>query len=127
MDYHILKKYRYTNRNQFESIHSSRYKNELALHYDFEIHGFPCFSLPTTEILNLTSRIYKLTQTLIYLKSKLPQIALEQYTQTCLVDEVKLTNEIEGVNSTRREIQDILNTQSITKKKCASLWISSKI
>ena len=127
MDYHILKKYRYTNRNQFESIYSSRYKNELALHYDFEIHGFPCFSLPTTEILNLTSRIYKLTQTLIYLKSKLPQIALEQYTQTCLVDEVKLTNEIEGVNSTRREIQDILNTQSITKKKYASLWISSKI
>ena len=116
MDYHSLKKYRYTNRNQFESIYSSRYKNELALHYDFEIHGFPCFSLPTTEILNLTSRIYKLTQTLIYLKSKLPQIALEQYTQTCLVDEVKLTNEIEGVNSTRREIQDILNTQSITKK-----------
>ena len=116
MDYHILKKYRYTNRNQFESIYSSRYKNELALHYDFEIHGFPCFSLPTTEILNLTSRIYKLTQTLIYLKSKLPQIALEQYTQTCLVDEVKLTNEIEGVNSTRREIQDILNTQSITQK-----------
>ena len=49
MDYYILKKYRYTNRNQFESIYSSRYKNELALHYDFEIHGFPCFSLPTTE------------------------------------------------------------------------------
>ena len=116
MDYHILKKYRYTNRNQFESLYSSRYENELAFHYDFEIHGFPCFSLPTTEILNLTSRIYKLTQTLIYLKSKLPQIALEQYTQTCLVDEVKLTNEIEGVNSTRREIQDILNTQSITQK-----------
>ena len=116
MDYHILKKYRYTNRNQFESIYSSRYENELVLHYDFEIHGFPCFSLPTTEILNLTSRIYKLTQTLIYLKSRLPQIALEQYTQTCLIDEVKLTNEIEGVNSTRREIQDILNTQSITQK-----------
>ena len=38
MDYHILKKYRYTNRNQFESIYSSRYKNELALHYDF--HAF---------------------------------------------------------------------------------------
>ena len=31
MDYHSLKKYRYTNRNQFESIYSSRYKNELAL------------------------------------------------------------------------------------------------
>ena len=60
MDYHILKKYRYTNRNQFESLYSSRYENELAFHYDFEIHGFPCFSLPTTEILNLTSRIYKL-------------------------------------------------------------------
>ena len=77
---------------------------------------FPCFSLSTIEILNLTSKIYKLTQTLIYLKSKLPQIGLEQYTQTCLVDEVKLTNEIEGVNSTRREIQDVLNTQSITQK-----------
>ena len=39
MDYHILKKYRYTNRNQFESIYSSRYENELVLHYDFEIHN----------------------------------------------------------------------------------------
>ena len=116
MDYHILKKYRYTNQNQFESIYSSRYENELAIHYDFEIHDFPCFFLPTTEILNLISKIYKLTQTLITLKSKLPQIALEQYTQTCLVDEVKLTNEIEGVNSTRREIQDVLNTKSITRK-----------
>ena len=48
MDYHILKKYRYTNRNQFESIYSSRYKNELALHYDFKINGLPCFSIPTT-------------------------------------------------------------------------------
>ena len=36
MDYHILKKYRYTNRNQFESIYSSRYKNELALHYELK-------------------------------------------------------------------------------------------
>lgn len=115
MDYHILKKYRYTNRNQFESTILPDIKM-TGITLCFEIHGFPCFSLPTTEILNLTSRIYKLTQTLIYLKSKLPQIALEQYTQTCLVDEVKLTNEIEGVNSTRREIQDILNTQSITKK-----------
>lgn len=43
MDYHILKKYRYTNRNQFESIYSSRYENELVLHYDFEILVFHAF------------------------------------------------------------------------------------
>lgn len=116
MQYHLLKNYRYKNRKLYEDTYLSRYKNELASHYNFEIHNFPCFSLSTPEILILISKIYKLTHDLLYLKTKLPQIALDQFTQTCLVDEVKLTNEIEGVNSTRREIQNILNSDFYTEK-----------
>ena len=35
----------------------------------------------------------------------------KQYRKKCLVDEIKITNEIEGVNSTRKEINDILNSK----------------
>ena len=60
MNYHLLKNYRYKDRKLYEDTYLSRYKNELASHYNFEIHNFPCFSLPTFEILNLISKIYKL-------------------------------------------------------------------
>ena len=37
-----------------------------------------------------------------------PEIALRQYTKKCLIDEIRMTNQIEGVNSTKKEINDIL-------------------
>lgn len=39
----------------------------------------------------------------------LPFIAVNQYTKKCLIDEIKMTNEIEGVISTRKEINEIIN------------------
>ena len=42
--------------------------------------------------------------------------AVEQYLTNCLIDEVVLTNEIEGVNSSRREIGEILTNLSSNDK-----------
>ena len=50
-----------------------------------------------------------LDKTLLRLMQSLPSIALNQYIKTCLIDEIKMTNEIEGVYSTRKEINDILD------------------
>lgn len=47
------------------------------------------------------------------LANKLPCIAIEQLKDKFIIDEVVLTNDIEGIYSSRREISDILhNTQS---------------
>ena len=54
------------------------------------------------------------------LSMKLPGVALRQYSQKCLIDEIVLTNKIEGVHSSRKEIDDaleILSKQSQEKGK----------
>ena len=46
-----------------------------------------------------------------------PSVAIEQYTNNCLIDEVILTNNIEGVHSTRKEISEILQDLSAHNKR----------
>lgn len=51
--------------------------------------------------------------TLLYEKIQLlPDIALEQFTKKCLIDEIKLSNDIEGIYSTRKEIRELLKPQT---------------
>lgn len=45
---------------------------------------------------------------LVYYASKLPGEALLQFELKCLVEEIKMTNDIEGVASTRKEIEDAI-------------------
>lgn len=42
----------------------------------------------------------------------LPQVALEQFALRCLIDEIVLTNNIEGIYSTRKEISQVLSDLS---------------
>lgn len=53
--------------------------------------------------------ILRLDKEIALLKCQLPQIALQQYTRKCLIDEVVLTNQIEGIHSSRKEIGDVLD------------------
>ena len=41
--------------------------------------------------------------------NSVPPVILHQFTLLSILDEVKATNDIEGVHSTRKEIQDILD------------------
>jgi len=45
----------------------------------------------------------------------MPAIATQQFTMKNLVDEIKITNDIEGVRSTRKEINALLNSQNANK------------
>lgn len=42
----------------------------------------------------------------------MPKIALDQLAQRCLIDEIVLTNNIEGIHSTRKEISQVLSNLS---------------
>ena len=57
---------------------------------------------------NITS-IYKLDKKLTNIINHLPPIALNQFSIKSLIDETKITNEIEGVHSTRKEIKALLS------------------
>ena len=57
----------------------------------------------------LMERIYKAYEGFLYLVNSVPGVVLQQFSLLCIVDEVKSTNDIEGVRSTRREIKEIID------------------
>lgn len=60
------------------------------------------------EIYEALLEAAQIDKDILRLEAALPQRALDSYRDSCLIDEIVLTNEIEGVHSTRREIGEVL-------------------
>lgn len=111
MNYTPLSKLYYKDKAHYEEIYQNRLHSESSVRLNFSITEHPAFFQYNSEMLLLTSAIYQKNAELIQLKYSLPSIALEQFRLSCLIDEIKITNEIEGVHSTRKEINDILQAK----------------
>ena len=111
MNYTSLNKLYYKDKAHYEEIYQNRINSESSVRLDFLIAEHPAFFQYNNEMLLLTSTIYQKNAELIQLKYALPPIALEQFRLSCLIEEIKFTNEIEGVHSTRKEINDILQAK----------------
>ena len=61
--------------------------------------------------------IRKTDKQILRLCKSLPGAAIEQFSHRCLIDEIVLTNSIEGVHSTRREISDALSALKTQDKR----------
>lgn len=97
---------------EYEKLYSSRFNSQEAILLNIKIHDSQAFIYQNAEVLELCLQINKIDkkiQKLRISKHGLPGVALQQFSRRCLIDEVVLTNDIEGVNSTRREIGDILD------------------
>ena len=110
MSYHPLEKLSYSNHDQYEKVYEDRFSSESAIHLNFNISDYPAFFLMTPEVVSLVAAIYKADKSVSTLKKTLPGVAIQQFTSSALVEEILLTNDIEGVYSTRREIADVLES-----------------
>lgn len=108
MPYELLEKISYRQPTQYETIYKERFQSSETIHLDFEINGFPAFIVQNASVYRLLLQIQKIDKRVQLLCKALPGAALQQFAQKCLVDEIVLTNDIEGVNSTRREISEVL-------------------
>lgn len=118
MNYESLRKLFFKQPNDYLSIYHNRFSSEYAVHLDFDIHGFPAFYLRIPESMDLLLNIHKADKKVCELMHSLPGIAQQQFAKRCLIDEVVLTNSIEGVNSTRRDITEVLeNLKTQDKRK----------
>lgn len=115
MNYESLGKVYYKEHERYEEIYAARYHEPDTIHLQFEIHGSPAFLVSRAELWTRMLEIQRLNTEVVRLRGQLPGIALEQFTNRCLVDEIVLTNDIEGVSSTRREIHDVL--EKLNNKK----------
>ncbi|MDR1160652.1 MAG: Fic family protein [Syntrophomonadaceae bacterium] len=78
---------------------------------------FAFYVVPNYEMMNLMQEIYHANNKVQALKHQLPGIAVDHVLNRLLIDEMMLTNEIEGVNSTRKEIIAALNAAEAVPKK----------
>lgn len=117
MPYQLLSSAYYQDRAKYDTLYQNRFDSCSAYHLPIEIHGNPAFIITTPEITLLIEAIYTGNQLVNTLCGALPRIAVEQFINKNLIDEIMLTNDIEGVYSTRKEIKEILEAPEHSAKK----------
>lgn len=116
--YEPLIKYFYKNKAIYKEKVSERINNELVIKLDFMIGENQAFYLPFQELKDSIINIYRTDKRISKIEAGLPIKALQQFSKKCLIDEIVLTNKIEGVHSTRKEIGKVLQELE-TKAKSA--------
>ncbi len=120
MNYKTLDKLSYGKEDEYKKTFEGRYHSPLTIHLDFEVSKQESFFTPNSDVMQLMYDILKLDKRVALLCRNLPGIAISQYSRKCLIDEIVLTNNIEGVYSSRKEIGDalaVLEDQSDKKGK----------
>lgn len=112
-----LKKLFHMDRAKYEEEYLKRFNSPDAVHFDFKISGEQAFMCQTPEILNTIISIERTDKHVRSLHKDLPLAAINQFANRCLIDEIVLSNNIEGVHSTRRELSAILNDLSEKNKR----------
>lgn len=120
MAYKTLDKLSYREEDEYKKAFEERYNSPSTIHIDFEVAKQKCFVVQSPEVMGLMYDILRLDKKVAMLSSNLPGKAIQQYSRKCLIDEIVLTNNIEGVQSSRKEIGDalaVLEYQSERKGK----------
>ena len=109
MGYTTLSDLYYKDTAAYEEQYQTRYNSEYAVHLDFDVAGHQAFFVQTPEVYSILTDILRMNKAVSNLCTALPGAAIKQFSRRCLIDEIVLTNSIEGVRSTRKEISDILD------------------
>ena len=112
-----LKKLFHIDREAYKSEYEKKFNDEDTIHLDIEISGNAAFLCQTKEVFGSIISIERTNTAIAKMCSKLPEKALIQYRNRCLTDEIVLTNNIERVHSTRKEINEILTDLSKKDRK----------
>lgn len=111
--YKTLRKIYHINSVDYHNLYQERFNSNYSIHLGVKIHDNEAFFLVTPEMQDKLYKIQLLDKNNWILAGKLPNSAIEQLKNKLIIDEVTTTNDIESINSSRREISNILhNTQS---------------
>lgn len=117
MKYDFLSKYYYKGQDVYFEEYNRRTQGPGCTFYNFEVNSNQIFVLTTMEMLELTTSIHINNSQLKSTIKQLPNVALESYQYSCLIDEILMTNDMEGIHSTRREIKDVLSAKPEDRTK----------
>ena len=117
MSYVLLSHLYYKDKNEYKALYEQRISAESTCVLPIKIGDHKAFYCLCPEIHSISMRIMQLDKNISQIRNKLPSAALIQFANRCLVDEIKLTNDIEGIYSTRKELSSVLNEVGNKAKK----------
>lgn len=120
MSYTLLGKLYYGDPSDYKKEYERRFSSEETIKLNFKVSGMQAFFLENRDVLKLAYGIRKTDKEVTHLSLQLPGVARRQYSQKCLIDEIVITNKIEGVHSSRKEIGealDILQDQAQKRRR----------
>ena len=95
--------------DEANDLYNRRYNSESTLRLGFDVKGFDSFIVLNPDLPSLISSIYQNDKRPSLLSARIPAYALNQFVDISMVEEIQQSNEVENVNSTRKEIKDALD------------------
>lgn len=126
MEYQDLKKIYYKNNEKHKEIHYSRFNAPFTEHLDFSLQQFgykekhEAFFCYTNEIISLIEAIYHKSLKLYRLVDQMPLVGIISFLNNLMVQEIRANNAMEGVHSSRKEIEFAMNLKN--PGKYIRLW-----
>ena len=99
--------------DQTNDLYNKRYNGESTIRLGFDVKGYDSFVVYNPELSNLISSIYQADKKLSLLSARIPSDALQQFIDISMVEEIQQSNEVENVNSTRKEIKDAMKAVAL--------------
>lgn len=127
MEYLPLVKLYYTDAKQWEEIYQRRYNSISSKHIDFEVKQYnradtyKLFYCYNEEMLLLVNKIAAASIDFLKCAGQIPGAAIRQFIESCLVDEIKASNAIEGIHSSRKDIIKAYSMKT-TPKEYVRYW-----
>ncbi|MCR5729194.1 MAG: Fic family protein [Ruminococcus sp.] len=111
---------------EYKEEYERRFNDEDTIHLPIKIGNDQAFICQTSDIYKRIISIERLDKKVRQFMNKLPGVAIKQFTNECLIEEIIKTNKIEGVHSTRKEIGEIVRDLSSQNKQNRFVGIVSK-
>ena len=112
-----LYKLYYSDEDKYNSEYAFRFNQDNTIHVNIQINGNPCFIYPDPSIYEKLIDIYKIDSKIKLICNSLPEAAIKQFKEHCIIGEIYQSNNIEGVSSTRKEISEVLQEVKAKKKE----------
>ena len=111
MKYELLSKIFYKEPDKYNEIYKNRFDSDSTIHIPLTIHDNPAFIVPTFEMMNLIERIGKRSVYINNLIIKQGEDIASYILWDFVKDDIVISNEIEGVSSTRKEVEIAIHSQ----------------
>ena len=120
MQYISLYKKFFTTSDNANQSYQSLFNCPSAVHLNIKNHDYEMFFVVNNEMVNLIENIYNLNSKIIQLTKanrEIPSLLNDWLVKHTFIEEIVMTNEIEGVVSTRKEILELMKINKPKKYK----------